>query len=79
MLVLTRTSGESVQIDAAIQVTVISIGKGRVRLGISAPDHVRIIRSEVKRCRPDVIVTREETCPRQAGRESSAPSSLPET
>ena len=75
MLVLTRKSGESVQIDAAIQIKVISIGTGRVRLGISAPDHVRIFRSELKSCGPDVVVTPEETWPQQAGLGSVAPSS----
>jgi carbon storage regulator len=53
MLVLSRKKSESLQIDAEIQVTVISISKGRVKLGISAPDHVRIIRHELTGCSPD--------------------------
>ena len=48
MLVLSRKQNESIQIDAEIQVTVISITKGRVKLGISAPKHIRIIRDELK-------------------------------
>ena len=73
MLVLSRKQSESLQIDAEIHVTVISISKGRVKLGISAPDHVRIIRGELKTCGPDVIVTREETCPEEAGLDSVSP------
>ena len=75
MLVLTRKSGDSVQIDTVIQVTVISIGKGRVRLGISAPDHIRIMRSELKSCGPGAAVTLKESCPGQVGPESVTPSS----
>ena len=47
MLVLSRKRNEAVQIDSEIRVTVVSIGWGRVKLGISAPDHVRIIRNEL--------------------------------
>ena len=47
MLVLTRKLSESVQIDSAIYVTVVSIRKGRVKLGFSAPEHVHIVRTEL--------------------------------
>ena len=63
MLVLSRKEGESVQIDSTIQVTVVSISKGRVTLGISAPDHVRIIRHELIGRGPNAAVTQEETWP----------------
>jgi carbon storage regulator CsrA len=63
MLVLSRKQSESLQIDAEIQITVISIGKGRVKLGISAPDHVRITRNELIGRRPDAAVTREAIWP----------------
>ena len=46
-MVLSRKQNESVQIDSEIRVTVVSIRKGLVKLGISAPDHVRIIRQEL--------------------------------
>ncbi len=48
MLVLSRRKNESVQINSTIQVTVIGISKGRVKLGITAPDDVRILRSELE-------------------------------
>ena len=47
MLVLSRKKNESIEIGGDITIKVISIGKGRVKLGIQAPDHVRIIRSEL--------------------------------
>ncbi len=47
MLVLSRKIEQSIQIDADVYIKVISIDGGRVKLGISAPDHVRIVRSEL--------------------------------
>ena len=44
MLVLSRKSSESIRIVSEIEIKVISIGKGRVKLGISAPGHMRILR-----------------------------------
>jgi carbon storage regulator len=47
MLVLTRKTGEKIVIDRHITVTVLSAEGGRVRVGISAPDDVRILRGEL--------------------------------
>jgi len=47
MLVLSRKQGESLQIDSNIRVTVVSLSKGRVKLGIDAPGHIRVLRSEL--------------------------------
>jgi len=66
MLVLSRKLKESVQIDSTIQVTVLSISKGRVKLGIRAPDHVSIVRNELIDGRISLTVTQEDTRPRQA-------------
>ncbi len=66
MLVLSRKQSESVQIDSEIRVTVVSIGKGRVKLGISAPDHVRIIRHELIDRGPNAAATQEEIWSHQA-------------
>jgi carbon storage regulator len=62
MLVLSRKLNESIQIDSMIEITVISIGKGRVKLGINAPAHVRIIRNELNNIGPELVV--EENFPR---------------
>lgn len=47
MLVLSRKTGESIQIDDDIFVTVSEVKGGRVRLSIDAPRSVRIVRKEV--------------------------------
>ena len=47
MLVLSRKTGQSIQIDDNIFVTVSAVRGGRVRLSIEAPRSVRIVRSEI--------------------------------
>ena len=48
MLVLSRKPGERIHIGKDIVVTVLEVSGKLVRIGISAPDHVSILRSEVK-------------------------------
>lgn len=47
MLVLTRRPNESIIIANNIRITVVSVGPGRVKLGIEAPPHVRVDRKEI--------------------------------
>ena len=47
MLILQRKPGESVMIGSDISISVISVEGGRVRLAISAPVEVPILRSEL--------------------------------
>ena len=47
MLVLSRRRDESIVIGEDIVVTIVEVGRGRVRLGISAPSSVSIRREEV--------------------------------
>ena len=47
MLVLSRKKNESVQIDSQIEIKVLSINRKQVKLGISAPDCMRILRTEL--------------------------------
>lgn len=47
MLVLTRKPGEKVVIDGGITITVTEVVGGRVKIGIEAPAHVSILRSEL--------------------------------
>jgi carbon storage regulator len=47
MLVLTRKPGEQIVIGEGIRVTVVSLGPGRVKIGIEAPPNVRIDRQEI--------------------------------
>ncbi len=48
MLVVTRKQDESLIISDNIEITVLEISKDKVKIGISAPKEVKIIRSELK-------------------------------
>jgi carbon storage regulator len=48
MLVLNRKLDERIVIGESIVVTVISVGRGRVRLGIEAPSHIPVLRHELR-------------------------------
>lgn len=60
MLVLTRKRSEMIQIGDDIVIKVIKTGRTTVKIGIDAPDHVRVLRAEL--------------CGDEVGAESSAPS-----
>lgn len=47
MLILQRKPGESLVIGENISISVVSIEGGRVRLAISAPQEISILRSEL--------------------------------
>lgn len=47
MLVLTRKSGESIVIGQDTEVKVLSVDRGTIRLGVSAPREVPVYRREV--------------------------------
>lgn len=51
MLVVTRKQDESLTISDNIEITVIEIGRDKVKIGINAPKEVKIIRSELKDAR----------------------------
>ncbi len=51
MLVVTRKTDESLMISDNIEITVLEIGKDKVKIGINAPKEVKIIRSELKDAR----------------------------
>jgi carbon storage regulator len=48
VLVLTRQAGESVRIGENVEITVLDIRAGAVKIGIAAPRSVRIFRSELE-------------------------------
>jgi len=47
MLILSRKLNESIKIGDDITVTIVRLGRGRVQIGIDAPEDVRIRREEV--------------------------------
>jgi carbon storage regulator CsrA len=63
MLVLTRKTDQKIQIGNDITITVIQV-KGRyVRLGISAPTHIRVLRSELTRPEQSSTVAEPQETP----------------
>jgi carbon storage regulator len=71
MLVLSRKPGEKILIDNSITVTILSAEGGRVRIGVEAPDDVRILRNELafwsepasERVHPDLTITPDAVLP----------------
>ena len=49
MLILTRRVGETLMIGDEVQVRVLGIKGGQVRIGIEAPRHVAVHREEIYR------------------------------
>jgi carbon storage regulator CsrA len=63
MLVLSRRPGEEIVIDGHIRITLVGIKGGQVRLGITAPRSVSVLRRELcDRCpapeEPECVVQR---------------------
>ncbi len=49
MLVLTRKVGETIEIGTDIEIKVVDVKRGEVRIGIKAPDTIHISRGETVR------------------------------
>lgn len=47
MLVLSRRKGQTIVVDEHIEITVLEVEGDVVKLGISAPKHIQIIRQEL--------------------------------
>ena len=47
MLVLTRKIGEMIRIGEEIELVVVDVSRGRVKLGFSGPRNIRVRRSEL--------------------------------
>ena len=63
MLILTRNQGESLHIGEAVVVTVLGVKGGQVRLGVTAPKAVKVLRSE--------LLDRDDDSDRGSGRSAS--------
>jgi carbon storage regulator len=52
MLVLSRKIGERILIEPGIEIAIVEVQGGKVRIGIEAPQDIRIHRAEIAdRCR----------------------------
>ncbi len=49
MLVVTRKTEESIIIADNIEIVVLEVGKDRVKLGVTAPKDIKIIRNELRK------------------------------
>ncbi len=47
MLILTRKSGQGFTVGNDIEITITEVSGDKVRVGINAPKHVKILRSEL--------------------------------
>lgn len=47
VLVLARKKDESLVLDGGIEIVVLEIEDGKVKLGVNAPKHIKIYRKEV--------------------------------
>lgn len=47
MLVLTRRVGEKIVIDGGIVIEVLAVHGNTLKIGITAPDHIKILRGEL--------------------------------
>ena len=71
MLVLTRKKQQSVRIGESITISVLKIKGNTVRLGIEAPDQVRVLRAEI----PLFEEPGDDAAPEQPTGESTSDSS----
>jgi len=47
MLILTRGAGETITIGHNMRITILSVKGSQIRIGIEAPNDVRILREEI--------------------------------
>jgi carbon storage regulator len=73
MLVLSRRENERIKLGDSIVVTVVRVGRDKVRLGIEAPSDMLVLRHELEGVpRPEAAANRECTPPLAGGLERSA-------
>lgn len=48
MLILRRREGEAILIGDEIEIEIVQIGANKVKIGVRAPDDVRVIRKEIQ-------------------------------
>lgn len=66
MLILSRKIGEQIQIGPDVTVTVVRVTPNSIRLGVSAPTGVPVVRSEIRPA-PEPAVREQAWHPSDAG------------
>jgi len=49
MLILSRRLNESIIIDNNIEITVLDVNRGQIKIGIKAPENISVNREEIHR------------------------------
>lgn len=62
MLVLSRKRGETINVGHDIKFTIVRIGPESVRVGIEAPAHINVVRSEIADSREERPKTDRTEC-----------------
>ncbi|MBM4021692.1 MAG: carbon storage regulator [Planctomycetes bacterium] len=52
MLVLSRKENERIRVGESVVVTIVRVSGDKVRIGIEAPPHVRVLRDELESALP---------------------------
>ena len=60
LLVLSRYTGQTIQIDGGIEIEVLEISGNQVRLGIRAPKETLVLRGELEKLETKAIEVRNE-------------------
>jgi carbon storage regulator len=60
MLVLTRRPGETIRVGTHITFTVLEVRGRRVRIGVTAPSQIRVLRDELCASAPEVPLGQED-------------------
>lgn len=64
MLVLSRKQNERIRVGDSVVVTVVRVSGDKVRIGIQAPPHIRVLRDELEDdCIGEVLLETEAELP----------------
>jgi carbon storage regulator len=63
MLVIRRRAGQSVLIGDSVEIEVIEVGPGKVKLGITAPREVLVLRKEIRLTREQNLIAAQGVSP----------------
>jgi len=63
MLIVRRRSGQAILIGDQVEIQVLEITPGRVKLGVMAPREISVLRAEVKLTREANLAAAQAVCP----------------
>ena len=49
MLIIKRKAGETIDIGSNVQINILKVGAGHVKIGVEAPSEVRVMRGEIRK------------------------------